>query len=249
MGKLKGDYFLLACLPLDLTCRALRLLISPEPPLAFVRLGKAHMGPSIMTKSRQHLWVMVLVYLVCGLSLFPDSLFAQPRSRRTYEEPAAQGNNLIKANVLSPFALTGSFFYERVLQERISAQLGFFFTGFRLPATRFGGFGITPEFRYYLVGDAPRGTYLAPYYRYQRFNARIRRLGELAQYSQNGGGLILGRQWIIVDLISLDAFLGAGYMAGQPRAINRSGQLEEVDVGPLGPGFKIRTGITAGFRF
>jgi hypothetical protein len=200
---------------------------------------------SVMMKSKQHPWVVVL--LICWVSFFPDSLLAQPR--RTAQEPTGPGKNLVKVNVLSPFVLTGSFFYERVLQERISAQLGLFFTGFRLPATRFGGFGITPEVRYYLAGEAPRGTYLAPYYRYQRFNAQIRRIAELARYSQNGGGVVIGRQWIIADLISLDAFFGAGYMQGQPRAINRDGQLEEVDVGPLGPGFRIRSGITAGFTF
>lgn len=198
-----------------------------------------------MMKNRQRLWV--LVYLVCGGSLFPDSLLAQPR--RTYQEPVVQGKNLVKINVLSPFVLTGSFFYERVLQERMSAQLGFFFTGFRLPATRFGGFGLTPEFRYYLAGEAPRGTYLAPYYRYQRFNAEIRRIAEIARFSQNGGGVLIGRQWIIADLISLDAYFGGGYMTGQPQAINRDGQLEEVNLGPLGPGFRIRSGLTAGFRF
>lgn len=175
---------------------------------------------------------------------------AQAQQRQAYQErPTVSGRNVVKVNVLSPFVLTGSFFYERVLQERVSAQLGAFFTGFRIPATRFGGFGLTPEVRFYLAGEAPKGTYLAPYYRYQKFNARIRRVAELASYSQNGGGIVLGRQWIIADLISLDAFIGAGYMAGKPKAINRSGQVEEVDVGPLGEGFRLRAGITAGFRF
>jgi hypothetical protein len=182
------------------------------------------------------------------LAFLPEQ--AQAQQRRVYQERrAVGGNNVLKANVLSPFVLTGSFFYERVLQERFSAQLGFFFSGFRIPATRFGGYGLTPEVRYYLAGEAPRGTYLAPYYRYQRFNARIRRIGDVASFSQNGGGVMLGRQWIIADLISFDAFIGGGYMSGKPQAINRSGQVEEVNLGPLGEGFRVRFGLTAGFRF
>jgi hypothetical protein len=177
----------------------------------------------------------LLLCLFGAFTLLPEAAFAQ--------------NNVVKVNVLSPFALTGSFFYERVLQEQMSAQLGAFFTGYSFFGTRFGGVGLTPEFRYYFAGNAPRGAYLAPYYRFQRFSARIRGIADLARYSQNGGGVILGNQWLIVDLISLDAFIGGGYMGGKPTVIGTDGQQQEVRLGPFGEGFRLRGGVTAGFRF
>lgn len=178
---------------------------------------------------------LLLVCLSAALSLAAGQVNAQ--------------KNGAKINVLSPFALTGSFFYERVLNEQMSVQLGAFFTGYSFFGTRFGGYGLTPEFRYYFSGDAPKGAFVAPYYRYQSFDVRIRGIAELASYSQNGGGILVGKQWIIMDLVSLEAFIGGGYMAGEPQVIGQDGQPREVNLGPLGEGARLRGGITAGFRF
>jgi hypothetical protein len=182
-----------------------------------------------------------------GLSTQP--LLAQVGRRLPEPARGLPAKNIAKINVLSPFALTGSFFYERVLQERMSAQLGLFFTGVSFFGTRFGGFGLTPEVRYYVAGDAPRGLYIAPFYRFQRFNARIRNIADLARYSQNGGGVVIGRQWIIAELISLEGFIGGGYMSGKPTVIGQDGQQRDVNLGFFGEGPRLRAGLTAGFRF
>jgi hypothetical protein len=73
---------------------------------------------------------------------------------------------------MSPLVRTGSFFYERALDENKSVQLGFFYSGISVEDTRFRGFGITPEFRLYLSEkrQAPAGIFVAPYLRYQNFD-------------------------------------------------------------------------------
>src|SRR5687767_14306372 len=76
-----------------------------------------------------------------------------------------------KINILSPIFSTASLFYEQAVSVDKSAQLGFFYTGASLGDVKFRGFGVTPEFRFYLSDskEAPRGAYLAPFVRYQNF--------------------------------------------------------------------------------
>ena len=58
------------------------------------------------------------------------------------------------------------------LNEDMSFQLGFFYSKYQPPDTEtiLTGYGITPEFRYYLSDTpAPNGFYLAPNFRYYKF--------------------------------------------------------------------------------
>ena len=75
-------------------------------------------------------------------------------------EATAQ-SNVFKINIISPVVRTASVFYERALNDQSSLQLGFFYSGYSGNDTKFRGFGITPEYRFYLSETpAPAGFFL-----------------------------------------------------------------------------------------
>ncbi len=159
----------------------------------------------------------------------------------------SQKSNFVKANLFSPLVRTGSFFYERVLNDDMSGQLGFFFTKVGAGDTKFSGFGVTPEFRYYLSESAaPKGIFMAPYIRYQRFNLSVE--GDIAEgkLSVFGGGLLVGAQTLLKDVITIEAFLGPAYGFGNVDVT--SGSEEDFDIGTF-DGFAVRVGVTVGIGF
>lgn len=155
--------------------------------------------------------------------------------------------NVIKANIFSPLVRTGSFFYERGLTENKSFQMGFLFTGFKSDGTHFSGFGITPEFRFYLSAtDAPKGVYVGPYLRYQSFTVKDDASTSKGSMNTLGGGVSIGKQWIFKDRISLDAFVGPGYNNGSIKV--ESGENKDFNTGAF-RGFTVRPGLTFGVKF
>ncbi|MGF1585151.1 MAG: DUF3575 domain-containing protein [Bacteroidales bacterium] len=153
--------------------------------------------------------------------------------------------NIIKANLISPLVRTGSFFYERVLNEDMSLQMGFFYSGASISDTRFRGFGITPEFRYYLSESkpAPSGIFVAPYLRYQSFDLSAEGSTGSATYSTMGGGMLVGTQRLLKNAISLEAFIGPSYSNGNIKI--KDGAENDFDTGFF-DGFGVRFGFTVG---
>lgn len=81
-------------------------------------------------------------------------------------------SNAIKVNLLSPVVRTINLSYERAISENGSIQLGFFYTGAKVSDVKIDGFGLTPEYRFYLSSTpAPNGFYVAPFLRYINFKA------------------------------------------------------------------------------
>jgi hypothetical protein len=156
--------------------------------------------------------------------------------------------NIFKVNLISPLVRTGSFFYERVLNEDMSVQLGVFYTGASIDVTEFRGLGITPEFRYYLSESkpAPSGVFIAPYLRYQNFNLSEENSIGKATYSGIGGGLLVGTQRLLKNTISLEGFIGPSYFAGNLKVTD--GQVEDFDI-DFFDGFGVRFGFTVGIAF
>jgi hypothetical protein len=152
--------------------------------------------------------------------------------------------NVFKASLMSPLVRTGSFFYERALDENKSAQLGFFYSGLSVGETKFRGFGITPEFRLYLSEkrQAPAGIFVAPYLRYQNFD--LSDTGDIASatYSSLGGGLLIGSQRVLSNIISLEAFIGPSYSSGNVKVVSGNANF---DTGYF-DGFGVRFGVTIG---
>jgi hypothetical protein len=158
----------------------------------------------------------------------------------------APPKNLIKINLLSPLVRTGSFFFERAMTDEISLQLGFFYTGASIGETKFRGFGLTPELRYYLSEKypAPRGVFIAPFARYQNFTLTDD-LDNEGTYSSFGGGLLVGTQTMFKNKISLDVWAGPAYSSGKTKVTDGE---DTFDLGSF-DGFGVRFGVTVGFGF
>ncbi|MQY80420.1 MAG: DUF3575 domain-containing protein [Bacteroidetes bacterium] len=160
-----------------------------------------------------------------------------------------QKSNVLKVNLFSPLIKSGSFFYERVLNDDMSAQLGFFFMSWTPGSsdTKFGGFGVTPEFRYYLSeSSAPKGIFIAPFVRYQKFSLEVESVNSEADLTVFGGGLLVGAQTLLKDLITIEAFIGPSYGFGSIDV--KAGDESDFDFETF-DGFGARGGITIGIAF
>jgi len=163
--------------------------------------------------------------------------------------------NVIKVNLISPLSRTGSFFYERIIADRTTFQLGFYYTDFFIKSTstkgsitttnttKFSGFGITPEFRFYSSEETFTGFYIAPFLRYQ--NLSITDNNNKATLATYGAGLLIGKQWLYRDRITLDLFVGPCLNVGDVEIESGS----DVDFTYLFNGVGIRTGVTVGVLF
>jgi hypothetical protein len=155
-------------------------------------------------------------------------------------------SNVIKINIFSPIVKTFNIQYEKAFKEDQSFQLGFFYSGYSDASTSFNGFGITPEYRFYLSETkAPEGVYIAPFVRYQSFNASNTDTNTKGSVSSFGGGVILGRQWIFKKHISLDIFIGPSYYSSNVKIDSGS---PTIDATPF-DGFTVRGGLCFGYAF
>jgi hypothetical protein len=128
---------------------------------------------------------------------------------------ALQAQSVLKINILSPIVRTINVQYEQALNEESSFQLGFFYTGFSADETTWRGFGITPEYRFYLSQSAaPEGVFVAPFLRYQGIKIEDSDLEASGKLSAFGGGVIIGKQWVFKDKITLELFIGPAYYSG-----------------------------------
>lgn len=156
---------------------------------------------------------------------------------------AQDTKNTIKLNPLSALIKTGSVFYERKLNEGMSAQLGFAYTGIKLDDVQFEGIAITPEVRFYLKQKAISGVYAAPFLRYQNYS--VTSGSDKGSYSSIGGGALIGRQWVYGSGFVLDLFFGPAYNSGNYKV--KTGNEPDIKGGI--EGFGLRTGIALGFGF
>lgn len=151
--------------------------------------------------------------------------------------------NVLKVNTLSLIVGTGSIFYERHITDNTAGQMGVAFLNYKFEEVGFSGLILTPEFKYYPKGNACNGFYLAPYLRYQNFSAKS---GEdKGTYTNFGGGLAFGRQWIMGSGFTMDLFFGAHYGNGNFKI--ESGT-EEIGTAMF-DGIKTRMGFALGFAF
>jgi len=154
--------------------------------------------------------------------------------------------NAVKLNIFSPIVKTFNIAYERKVNATSSFQLGFFYSGYKAGDTKFSGFGITPEYRFYLSEtEAPQGVYVAPFVRYQSFKLEDEPSSSKADFSAFGGGVIVGKHWIFKERISLDIFIGPSYSSGSVKG-SSNGSTFDTDAFD---GFGIRTGLTLGVAF
>ena len=168
------------------------------------------------------------------------------------KKPAAKNEdkhkmNIVKVNLMAIALKNYSFQYERVLTKKISIALGVrtmptgslpFQNTFadqlaeddpdlaaNIKDLKVGNFAITPEVRFYLNKKGyGRGFYIAPYYRFAKFNSEelpitydgdgnttknIKLKGDMTTHS---GGLMIGAQWHLGKVVTLDWWIvGAHY--------------------------------------
>lgn len=157
-------------------------------------------------------------------------------------------SSVFKINIFSPLVRTLNVSFEQKLSGSSSAQLGFFYTGFSVSDTKFSGIGLTPEYRFYLSDtDAPAGVYVAPFIRYQNFKLEDEVNNAKGELSTFGGGLLIGKQWIFKERVSLDLFIGPAFQSGDVKVTSSSGNAD-FETG-LFDGFTVRTGVTLGIAF
>ncbi|MES2734410.1 MAG: DUF3575 domain-containing protein [Bacteroidota bacterium] len=166
---------------------------------------------------KKQLWITGIVALL-WICPFGTQAQRKPVSRKPNRLAEVEiPKNVIKINPLSLFALTTSVSYERVINEQMSGQLGLFYTFpvIKIAHTKFQGFGLTPEFRYYFVAldKAPKGFYVAPFVRYQRFtltydDPESNQYDGTAVFRAMGAGANVGGQWIFGESFTLNAFVG-----------------------------------------
>lgn len=154
--------------------------------------------------------------------------------------------NAIKLNPLSLAVLTANISYERAIGEKTSVQLGAFYSGFSLSGLKYSGWGVTPEFRYYLSGEALNGFYAAPFGRYQSFNLSEKETGLKTTMSTIGGGAIIGFQRMGDSGFTFDIFAGPSYNKAK---FKEESDEEEFNVSGGVAGFGVRFGLTVGFGF
>ena len=144
----------------------------------------------------------------------------------------------LKLNVLSLLAVNISLQDEYTLNDNSSVCLGFSYLPTRkiitngVPSDReveiedlsFGGFAITPEYRYYFSGKNPKGFYAAGYFRYSKYSTseaeyKFKRddgtyepVKISGDYTSTGVGIMFGCQWLLGERMTLDWWiLGAAF--------------------------------------
>lgn len=168
------------------------------------------------------------------------SLFAIAGQAQSYnlEKSDIAGKNILKVNLTSLLIRNYSFQYERVLTRSVSLAISYRFMPLgsapfenyiinnspEIEAERFdqmkvGNTAFTPELRFYFGKKRfGRGFYLAPFYRFARYDAvdvpgvydpsdpdsnQVNLLGK-GKLSVNSGGLLVGAQWNLGRVLVLD---------------------------------------------
>lgn len=122
----------------------------------------------------------------------------------------------IKTNLANLAISGGSVHYEHVIGESSTAQLGVFMTALSVDDTKFSGFGIIPQYRFYPGSNhtVPHGFFVAPLISYQTFSLETNSAGlqnAEADYSLIGAGVDIGTQWLINRSFSLELSAGVSF--------------------------------------
>ncbi|MFZ7116495.1 MAG: DUF3575 domain-containing protein [Bacteroidota bacterium] len=168
--------------------------------------------------------------------------------------------NIVKWNAFGMFLGNISLQYERTLNEHSSVALGLSYLPSRgfptaaissddktqeadLKKLSFSGFAITPEYRYYFTGKAPKGFYAAPYFRYSKYSfddVYITYTNSTTNVDERviaGGdfkttviGVMVGAQWELGEHFALDWWIiGAGF-GGQKGTFTATGDFNQGDI-------------------
>lgn len=157
--------------------------------------------------------------------------------------------NTVKTNLANLALSGGSIHYERGINDATSAQLGIFISAISVDDTKFSGFGVIPQYRFYprSSGEAPSGFYLAPLIGYQTFSLETTVPGSIseASFTLLGAGLDVGNKWL------LGAFaveLSAGVSFNSTNLDVKTGSEGDFSTGGFGSTTP-RIGLSLGYAF
>ncbi|MDO5663892.1 MAG: DUF3575 domain-containing protein [Bacteroidia bacterium] len=139
------------------------------------------------------------------------------------------GKTIVKANMLGWATRNFGFYGERIINKNISAVLGInfmpkggvpyiskFSTDPLIKDIRVSSFSLTPEMRIYLSKSGyGRGFYIAPYYKYERYNAHEYTLSYKDENDANQSLLLNGS----LNTHSFGAALGVQWLLGKNKNI------------------------------
>lgn len=166
-------------------------------------------------------------------------------------------SSAIKINPTSLLVATFNASFEHAVSDKSSFQIGAFYTGFSVVDTKFSGFGITPEYRIYLTGEAMQGFFVAPYLRYQNFTLTNPEYTDYdssgqpfttrdeASLNTFGGGINTGYQWIFGEHFVLEPFLRLGYSGGSVKLVSGN---DNFSTGSF-DGLSVLPGLNIGYAF
>ncbi len=169
--------------------------------------------------------------------------------------------NVVTLSLSNLALITPTIYYERAIGEKTSLQLGAYYTGIKLSGAKLAGLGVIPEFRFYPGSyGAPRGFYCAPFVKYQNYSIS-KTVDDIiggssydakVTVSGIGGGLIIGGQVYVADVVVLDLFIGPSVTSWSAKY---KGNATEEDFGSItgvkfdGSNVGIRFGLSLGFGF
>ena len=168
---------------------------------------------------------------------FTTTIFTVVLLSYTTTTIAQENKNIVKLNLSSLIFTNISLQGEHVLNDNSSVALGISYMPKRgvpnIAADKdttgnadnfsYSGFSITPEYRYYFSGKAPKGFYAAAYFRYSHLPTKdwdyiYDDNGKKTTYKISGAwdvavvGVMIGSQWTLGDHFTFDWWiLGAGF--------------------------------------
>lgn len=184
--------------------------------------------------------------------------WCSPVFAQSYQKGESEGEfarrSIIKVSLFSPFAGAVNVHYEMQHNLNSSSQFEFFyFTGlFFGQPSEYKGSGFTYDYRYYLRGNYPKGFYVQPYVRFQKYeyvgtqNPTVN--GGTPVYENvlsYGTGMVFGYQTIFKRRFSFEVFGGPSYCI----AFGDGTRLSSQDVGIPVNGGGLRLGATIGYAF
>ena len=123
------------------------------------------------------------------------------------------------------------------------------------------GIGVIPEYRFYFGGhDAPKGFYGGPFAVVRSLTGKVKGTQNSTNESVKGtagifvvgGGGIIGHQWLISDVFSIDLNVGAGYYSASSNDIKieySDGTSETYGGGISVSGVLPKLGLSVGVAF
>ncbi len=157
-------------------------------------------------------------------------------------------SNTIKTNLANLALSGGSIHYEKALNESSAAQLGLFISAVSIDDTKFSGFGVIPQYRYYTSDrEVQSGFYLAPLVGYQTFSLEATTPGNNseAKFTLIGAGLDIGNKWLMG---SFAVELSAGVSINSTSLDITTGIEDDFSIGGFGSTTP-RVGVSFGYTF